>query len=185
MNKIPDLLGWNIYPGWYTGWGTKEDFGAVLDKHRYDSRQGGICISEYGAGANIDAARAKSATARTPTGQWHPEEWQADGSRGGVGGDEESGPSSGARSSGTCSISRSTPATKASLPGLNDKGLVTYDQQERRRTRFTGTKPTGRRSRSMHITSSRFTERTNAVTDVKIYSNAKEVELLVNGSFAG
>ena len=24
MNKIPDLLGWNIYPGWYSGWGTKQ-----------------------------------------------------------------------------------------------------------------------------------------------------------------
>ena len=29
MNKIPDLLGWNIYPGWYGG--RKEDFGATLD----------------------------------------------------------------------------------------------------------------------------------------------------------
>jgi beta-galactosidase len=23
MNKIPDLLGWNIYPGWYSGWGQR------------------------------------------------------------------------------------------------------------------------------------------------------------------
>ena len=37
----------------------------------------------------------------------------------------------------------------------------------------------------VYITSRRFTERTNAVTDVKIYSNAKEVELLVNGSSQG
>ena len=28
MNKIPDLLGWNIYPGWYSG--TKEDYGREL-----------------------------------------------------------------------------------------------------------------------------------------------------------
>jgi beta-galactosidase len=33
----------------------------------------------------------------------------------------------------------------------------------------------------VHITSRRFTERTNAVTNVKIYSNTKEVELLLNG----
>ena len=25
MNKIPDLLGWNIYPGWYSGWGTRRN----------------------------------------------------------------------------------------------------------------------------------------------------------------
>ena len=37
----------------------------------------------------------------------------------------------------------------------------------------------------VYITSRRFTERTNAVTDVKVYSNAKAVELLVNGSSQG
>ena len=26
MNKIPDLLGWNIYPGWYSEWGPKDEF---------------------------------------------------------------------------------------------------------------------------------------------------------------
>ena len=35
------------------------------------------------------------------------------------------------------------------------------------------------------ITSRWFTERTNAVTDVKIYSNAKKVELLLNGKSKG
>ena len=42
MNKIPDLLGWNIYPGWYSG--TKEDYGRVLDSRRDSSRHGGLCI---------------------------------------------------------------------------------------------------------------------------------------------
>ena len=73
MNKIPGLLGWNIYPGWYQG--SKDDFGAVLDKHRYDSRSGGFCVSEYGAGANI-AQHEDNPKQPTPTGQWHPEEWQ-------------------------------------------------------------------------------------------------------------
>ena len=36
MNKITDLLGWNIYPGWYGGWGAKDDFGSSLDKRRMD-----------------------------------------------------------------------------------------------------------------------------------------------------
>ena len=53
MNKIPDLLGWNIYPGWYSDWGPITDFGAKLENYRHDSRHGGVCISEYGAGGNV------------------------------------------------------------------------------------------------------------------------------------
>jgi beta-galactosidase len=37
----------------------------------------------------------------------------------------------------------------------------------------------------LYITSRRFTERTNAVTEVKIYSNASSVDLLVNGVSQG
>jgi len=42
MNKIPDLLGWNIYPGWYSG--AKEKYGEELDARRENSRHGGLCI---------------------------------------------------------------------------------------------------------------------------------------------
>jgi beta-galactosidase len=34
----------------------------------------------------------------------------------------------------------------------------------------------------LYITGRRFTERTNAVTNVKIYSNAAQVELFLNGA---
>jgi beta-galactosidase len=37
----------------------------------------------------------------------------------------------------------------------------------------------------LYLASRRFTERTNAVTDVKIYSNAAEAELLLNGASQG
>jgi beta-galactosidase len=53
MNKIPDWLGWNIYPGWYADWGPSSDFGPALEKYRFTSKHGGVCISEYGAGANV------------------------------------------------------------------------------------------------------------------------------------
>ena len=44
MNRIPDLLGWNIYPGWYSG--SKDDFGKLLDQRRNDSRHGGFSVSQ-------------------------------------------------------------------------------------------------------------------------------------------
>jgi beta-galactosidase len=37
----------------------------------------------------------------------------------------------------------------------------------------------------IYITSRQFTERTNAVTDVKIYSNAKSPELFINSASLG
>ncbi len=76
MNKIPDWLGWNIYPGWYTGWGSVEDFGKIIDRGHYMSRHGGLCISEYGAGANVNQHEQNPKQPKTD-GQWHPEEWQA------------------------------------------------------------------------------------------------------------
>ncbi|HEX4350478.1 MAG TPA: glycoside hydrolase family 2 TIM barrel-domain containing protein, partial [Verrucomicrobiae bacterium] len=75
LNKIPDLLGWNIYPGWYGG--AKEEYGHTLDSHRDASKHGGLCISEYGAGANT-AQHEQNPKQPKPSGQWHPEEWQAE-----------------------------------------------------------------------------------------------------------
>ena len=37
----------------------------------------------------------------------------------------------------------------------------------------------------LYITDRRFVERTNAVADVKVYSNAREVELFLNGTSRG
>jgi beta-galactosidase len=37
----------------------------------------------------------------------------------------------------------------------------------------------------LYLTDRRFTDRTNAVTDVKVYSNARRVELLLNGKSEG
>jgi beta-galactosidase len=70
------------------------------------------------------------------------------------------------------------------VPGRNDKGLVTYDRKTKKDA-FYFYQANWSDESVLYITSRRFSERTNAVTDVKIYSNAKEVELLVNGSARG
>ena len=66
------------------------------------------------------------------------------------------------------------------VPGRNDKGLVTYDRKIKKDA-FYFYKANWSDEPVLYITSRRFTERTNAVTDVKIYSNASEVELSLNG----
>ena len=57
------------------------------------------------------------------------------------------------------------------VPGRNDKGLVTYDRKIKKDA-FYFYKANWSDEPMIYITSRRFTERTNAVTDVKIYSNA-------------
>ena len=182
MNKIPDLLGWNIYPGWYSGWGTKDDFGRSLDTRRNDSRQGGFCVSEYGAGANVAQHEQDPKQPKTD-GQWHPEEWQAEVH-------EAAWVTMKARPFvwGTfvwCMFDFAVSTRhEGGQPGLNDKGLVTYDRKTKKDA-FYFYKANWSDEPVLYITSRRFTERTNAVTDVKIYSNAKEVELSLNGVSQG
>jgi beta-galactosidase len=182
MNKIPDLLGWNIYPGWYSGWGPKEDFGPSLDKHYADSRHGGICISEYGAGANVTQHEENPKQPKTD-GQWHPEEWQSVVHETAWAAMKERPFVWGTFVWNMFDFAVST-RHEGGIPGRNDKGLVTYDRKVKKDA-FFFYKANWSDEPVLYITSRRFTERTNAVTDVKIYSNAKQVELLVNGNSQG
>jgi beta-galactosidase len=182
LNKIPDLLGWNIYPGWYPGWGTKDDFGALLDRGRFMSRSGGICVSEYGAGANVRHHEQNPKQPKTD-GQWHPEEWQA------------------LVHESAWAAMKTRPFVwgtfvwnmfdftsywrhEGGLSGRNDKGLVTYDRKIKKDA-FFFYKANWSDEPTLYITSRRFTKRTEALTDVKVYSNADDVELFVNGVSQG
>lgn len=182
MNKIPDWLGWNIYPGWYSQWGTTNAFGPVLDRGRSMSRHGGFCVSEYGAGANVAQHEQNPRQPKTD-GQWHPEEWQAIVH-------ETAWPAMKARPFvwGTFiwNMFDFTSYTRheGGVLGRNDKGLVTYDRKTRKDA-FFYYKANWSDEPTLYITSRRFTNRTNAVTNVKIYSNASQVELLVNGVSLG
>ena len=180
MNKISDWLGWNIYRGWYVG--TKDDLGRWLDGYRQSSRSGGFCLSEYGAGANV-TQHEENPRQPKPTDQWHPEEWEA------------------LVHEAAWAAIKARPFVWGSfvwnmfdftsyfrheggMLGRNDKGLVTYDRQTKKDA-FYFYKANWSDEPTLYITSRRFTERTNAVTNVKIYSNASEVELLVNGVSQG
>jgi beta-galactosidase len=180
LNKIPDLLGWNIYPGWYGG--KKEDYGRYLDVRRNDSQHGGFCLSEYGAGANTtqheqDPKQPKSG------GQWHPEEWQAEVHEAAWATIKSHPFVWGSFVWNMFDFAVST-RHEGGIPGRNDKGLVTYDRKTKKDA-FYFYKANWSDEPVLYITDRRFTERTNVVTDVKIYSNANEVELSLNGNSQG
>ena len=181
LPKIPDLMGWNIYPGWY--FGSPDDAGPMLDQLRFTSRSGGICMSEYGAGANPlhheDNCRQQTNT----VSQWHPEEWQSIVH-------EHDWAAIKARpfvwGSFVWNMFDFVVAgrSEGGVPCRNDKGLVTNDRQLKKDA-FYFYQANWSDAPVLHITSRRYTERTNQVTSVKIYSNAKQVELFVNGKSVG
>jgi beta-galactosidase len=180
MNKISDLLGWNIYPGWYVA--GKEDYGSYLDLRRNTSKSGGFCVSEYGAGANA-TQHEENPQHPKPNSQWHPEEWQAEVH-------EAAWAAIKLRPFvwGTfvwCMFDFAVSTrNEGGTPGLNDKGLVSRDRRIKKDA-FYFYEANWSDEPMIYITSRRFAERTNAVTDVKIYSNAKSAELFVNGHFQG
>lgn len=182
MNRIPDLLGWNIYPGWYSEWGDKDGVGKMLDRYRHTSRAGGFCVSEYGAGANVSQHEDNPHQPKAD-GPWHPEEWQAivhetDWAA------LKSRPFVWATFVWNMFDFTSAWRNEGGVPGRNDKGLVSYDRQTRKDA-FYFYKANWSDAPVLYLTDRRFTERTNAVTDVKIYSNAKQAELFVNGQSQG
>ena len=70
------------------------------------------------------------------------------------------------------------------VQGVNDKGLVTRDRKVKKDA-FYFYQANWSDLPVLYLTSRRFTERTNGVTDVKIYSNAGQVELLLDGKSQG
>jgi beta-galactosidase len=180
MNKIPDLLGWNVYPGWYSD--TKEDYARDLDARRNDSRQGGFCLSEYGAGANT-TQHEQNPKQPKPAGQWHPEEWQAEIHEAAWAALKQRPFVWGTFVWNMFDFAVST-RHEGDIPGRNDKGLVTYDRKIKKDA-FYFYKANWSDEPVLYIASRRFTERTKAVTDVKIYSNTSSVELLINGNSQG
>lgn len=50
LTKIPKLVGWNLYLGWYGG--ALEDFGKFLDKHHKELPDKPLLITEYGSDAD-------------------------------------------------------------------------------------------------------------------------------------
>ena len=146
------------------------------------SRSGGVCISEYGGGANPNQ-HEENPKAPQAGGQWHPEEWQAS-LHETAWADLKSKPFIWGTFVWCMFDFGVSTRNEGGVRGRNDKGLVTYDRKTKKDAYYFY-KANWSDEPMIYIASWRFTERTNAVTDVKIYSNAKTAELLINGTSAG
>ncbi len=182
MTRIPDLIGWNFYPGWYSQFGAAGGFGAYLDGFRDSSRFGGYCISEYGAGANV-MQHEENPGQPASGGSWHPEEWQSKVHEMDWAAIHERPYIWGSFVWNMFDFCVST-RHEGSQRALNDKGLVTYDRKIKKDA-FYFYQANWSGQPMLHLTSQRFVERTNALTSVKVYSNLRLVTLKINGVSMG
>jgi beta-galactosidase len=180
INSVTDVLGINVYRGWYEG--TPDKFSSFIDDYHARTPERRLAITEYGAGASI-AQHEVPAKKPDTKGPWHPEEWQA-----------ELHESTWKQMTerpylwGTFVWNMfdfaSDGRSEGSAPGRNDKGLVTYDRKVRKDA-FYFYKAQWNPEPFVYITSRRYSERPAGTTEVKVYSTGGTVELFINGASSG
>ncbi|WP_329173016.1 glycoside hydrolase family 2 protein [Streptomyces sp. NBC_01477] len=175
-----DTTAYNKYFGWYGG--SYNDLGGWADSLHKAEPDRTFALSEYGAGANT-AQHALNPSAPSSGGSFHPEEYQSLLH-------EASWKQLSARPFVWGSFVwnmfdfASDGRNEGSQPGINDKGLVTRDRATRKDA-FYWYKANWSPAPTLWITSRRWTSRTDATTEVKVYSNATDVTAVLNGTPLG
>jgi beta-galactosidase len=175
-----ETTAYNKYYGWYTG--TTSGLGANLDSLHGALPGRPIAVSEYGAGANVNQHELNPAQPAT-TGAWHPEEYQSllhESSWKQM----QARPYLWGKFVWNMFDFASDSRNEGSQPGINDKGLVTRDRAVKKDA-FYWYKVNWNPSPTVYLTSRRWTQRTTAATQVKVYSNASSVTLTLNGTSLG
>ena len=181
LNFITDAIAWNRYDGWYGG--TPAELGKWLDRMHKDHPEICIAISEYGAGASI-YHQQDSLVKTVPTSWWHPENWQTYyhienwktiSSRPYVWG------------SFVWNMFDFGAAhrTEGDRPGINDKGLVTFDRKVRKDAFYFYKANWNREEPMLYLTGKRNTVRTQRLQTITAFTNLSGAELFVNGKSYG
>ena len=172
-----DLMGYNRYFGWY--YGKVGDLGPHLDALHSKYPNVPLSVSEYGAGGALSQHVEDPATHKINAGgRAHPEEYQS-------WIHEQSWPQVRERRYLWATwiwnmFDFSSRRKEGDAVDVNDKGLVTFDRKVKKDA-FFYYKAQWSGEPVVHITSRRFVERTDALTSVKIYSNADRVAVSLNG----
>lgn len=175
LNTLTDLVGYNIYFGWY--YGKMSDYGSYLD--RFHAAAPNIClgVSEYGVDCNT------LLHSESPCIKDYSEEYQALWH-------ETVYPQLDARSWLWGSFVwnmfdfSSALRNEGGLRFVNGKGLVTCDRHIRKDA-FYYYKARWSDEPFVHLCARRFEKRCAEMVAVKVYTNQAEVSLTVNGEVFG
>lgn len=171
-----DLVAWNKYYGWYENIGEAKAF---LDSTIRDCGPCPLGLSEYGAGASIRHHAEGITSASRIKAKFHPEEKQS-----AVHEDNwalfSKYPSIWGTFIWNLADFQSANRNEGDTPGINDKGLVTYDRKVKKDA-WWFYKAQWNPEPMIYITSRRFTPRTQAETDIKVYTTCRKATLFLNG----
>lgn len=183
---IPQVLGLNLYGGWYGG--VFEDFGKTLDRRHARSPEQVLLVSEYGAGSDLtlnSVAPERFDHSSAWHRRYHESHLRQIAERPYL--------------AGTAIWNQfdfSQPHVGESMPNMNQKGMLTFDR--RPKDAFYLYKANWSAEPVVHIASRDWTRRagTDSVAPsgagprpvaqpVDVYSNLAEVELFANGRSLG
>ncbi|MBN1590863.1 MAG: glycoside hydrolase family 2 protein [Pirellulales bacterium] len=179
LDRVPDVLGYNIYYGWYSG--QIEDFGKTVDKARQRNLDKLIIISEYGAGIE------RGLHTDNPKRMDFSEEHGCRFHEGYLNAIDQRPFIAGSLAWNVFDFAAEHRAhdgkKKQTIPYMNQKGIYTYDRKPKDiyylyRSRWTD-------EPMVYVVSHTWTQRKAGMTPIRVYSNCDEVELSLNGKSLG
>ena len=183
LNAIPDGLGLNLYPLWYDIKGLYDGgMRATIDRSVKANARQAVCVSEYGGSGCIDQHDDPMSRPEANS-RFHPEEYQA-WMHAQLYRDLSGNPQVWGAFLWQMFDCGSDCRQEGSLPGLNEKGLVSFDRLTAKDAYYFY-KANWNSEPLLHLVGTRRTETMNTTTTVLAFSNAGAVTLTVNGRDGG
>ncbi|MDX9691026.1 MAG: glycoside hydrolase family 2 TIM barrel-domain containing protein [Acholeplasmataceae bacterium] len=174
-NQITDLIGYNLYYGWYVG--KAEDLSEWLNNYRKALPNKPLCISEYGAEGiiNIHSENPKPWDYSEEYHAWyHETSYQI----------IEKTPFIWGSYVWNMFTFASDSRAEGNTKGINNKGLVSHDRKIKKDA-FYYYQAKWTHDPMLHLNSKRFTKRYQDEIEVKAYSNQTYVDFYLNHEYIG
>ena len=176
VSKITDLVGWNLYLGWYVPGLFLNDLWISFYHLIYPNRC--LCFSEYGAegmpnlhsgkpkrGDHTEEYQAKYHDFMLKCFERHPYMW--------------------AGYVWNMFDFAADARNQGGEAGMNHKGLVTFDRKIKKDSFYLYKAWWNQKDFFVHIAGKRYEYRTGNMTEIIVYSNWQEVTLYNNGKYVG
>ena len=179
--NVTDVIGFNRYFGWYPG--QKGSIGQWADGFHAQHPTRAFAVSEYGAGASIRQQQLPPPLQNVPESGWHPEQaqteyhvanWRELATR----------PYLFGTYVWVAFDLASDGRHEGDRPGINDKGLVTYDRSTRKDAYY-WYQANWSSLPMIHLTDRRVDRRNEAAVAIRAFTNAPDAVLSVNGHLIG